>query len=76
MLKKFLVKLVGWREKETNFALRTFKEKSAQESRNAQERHQQIMEGRDKKYVSEMITPDVLGPSDQVSKEEKQEISE
>ncbi|MBI2064350.1 MAG: hypothetical protein HYT66_01405 [Candidatus Yanofskybacteria bacterium] len=79
MIKKLLAKLVGWREKETNFAARTFKEKSAEESREAKERHDQTMAGRQSKYVSERTTPseeEVLGPSDSALKGEKQETSE
>ncbi|MBI4158019.1 MAG: hypothetical protein HY505_00120 [Candidatus Yanofskybacteria bacterium] len=80
MIKKFLIKLTGWREKETNFSARTFKEKSAEESREAKERHQQIMEGRgDKKYVSERTAPsesEILGPSDSALKNEKEETFE
>ena len=67
MIKKLLAKLVGWREKESNFALRTFKEKSAEESREAKDRHDETMAGREQKYVSERTTPaegELLGPSD------------
>ena len=74
MIKKFLVKLTAWREKETDFAHRTFKERSAEESRQAEERHQQIMAGREKKYVSERTAPaegEILGPSDSALKGEK-----
>lgn len=76
MIKKLLAKLVGWREKESDFALRTFKEKSAGESREAAERHQEVMAGRDKKYVSERTAPsegEIVGPSDSALKGEKQE---
>jgi len=79
MIKKFLAKLVAWREKESNFALRTFKEKSAEESRKAEETHREIMAGRGQKYVSERTVPaeeDILGPSDSALKGEKQETSE
>jgi len=79
MIKKFLTKLVGWREKEANFSARTFKEKSAEESREAKERHDQIMAGREQKYVSERTVPaegEILGPSDSALKGEKQETSE
>jgi len=76
MIKKFLTKLVGWREKETNFSARTFK--SAEGSRDAQEGHGQITAGREQKYVSEVTTPtegDLRGPSDSISLEEKKETS-
>ena len=78
-MKGFFAKLVAWREKETNFAYRTFKEKSAEESRQAEERHEQVMAGRDKKYVSERTAPaeeEILGPSDSALKGEKKETSE
>lgn len=67
MIKKLVAKLVAWREKETDFARRTFKEKSAEESREAKEKHQQIMAGREQKYVSERTVPaeeKILGPSE------------
>lgn len=79
MMKKFLAKLVGWREKETDFALRTFKEKSAEESREAEERRKQVMAGREQKYVSKRTAPsesEILGPSDSALKGEKQETYE
>ncbi|MEX2090843.1 MAG: hypothetical protein WD989_01770 [Candidatus Paceibacterota bacterium] len=76
MIKKLFAKLIGWREKESNFAARTFQEESAQESREAAERHKDIMDRREKKYVSEVTTENVLGPSDSALKEEKQETSE
>lgn len=79
MIKRFLTKLVAWREKETNFAARTFKEKSAEESRKAKERQEQIMAGREKKYVSERTIPaeeEILGPSDSALKGERKETSE
>lgn len=74
-MKKFFAKLMGIREQREDFAARTFGERSAQESRDAKERHDQIMESRgDKKYVSEVIPPsseEVTGPSDSGLKEEK-----
>lgn len=76
MIKKLLAKLVGWREKESDFALRTYKEKSAGESREAEERHQEVIAGRERKYVSERTAPaegEILGPSDSALKGEKQE---
>ena len=75
MIKKFLIKLTAWREKETNFSARTFKEKSAEESREAKERHGQIMAGREQKYVSERTVPaegEILGPSDSGTRESKE----
>ena len=74
MIKKFLAKLVAWREKESNFALRTFKEKSAEASRKAEETHQEIMARRGQKYVSERTIPaeeKILGPSDSETRESK-----
>lgn len=72
MIKKLVAKLVAWREKETDFARRTFKEKSAEESREAEQRHQQIMAGREQKYVSERTVPadeEILGPSESETKD-------
>lgn len=79
MIKELFAKLVAWREKETNFALRTFKEKSAEESREAEERRKRVMAGREKKHVSERTVPaeeEILGPSNSALKGEKQETSE
>ncbi len=76
MIKKLFAKLTSWSKERTDYAQRTFKEKSAQESREAAERHQDIMERREKKYYSEVTTEDVTGPSDSALKGENQETSE
>jgi len=73
MIKKPQAKLVGSHEQMTDFSVRTFKEKSAQESRDAAQRHDEIMDRRKKKYVSETTVPSeeqLRRPSNSVEKKE------
>ncbi len=75
MIKKFLAKLVNWTEQKEDFAKSAFRADQKDQERMARERHEQIMTGRDKKYVSERTVPskeEVLGPSDSALKEEGQ----
>lgn len=79
MIKKLLVKLVGWREQRANLPATRFESEQKDEAKLARERHEDIMRSRDKKYVSEQIVPaeeEILGPSDSALKGEKQETSE
>lgn len=75
MFKKFFVNLISRKEsnnylgrrKEINLSEQRFHERSAEESRLAEERHRQIMDSRKHRYVSERSVPseaEVLGPSD------------
>lgn len=77
MIKKIFATLTGWREKETDFSARTFKEKSAQESREAEERKTNVLDERERRegrrYYSENTaevpsTEKLLGPSDSEQK--------
>lgn len=74
MLKKFIAKLVGFREQMEDFSARTYKERSAQESREAEERHRQIMDSRGRKYVSEATIPaeEIERPSNPELKEHQE----
>ena len=50
-------------------------QQAAEESREAKERHDDIMAGREQKYVSERTTPaeeEILGPSDSETREPKE----
>ena len=56
-----------------------FREESAQKSRLDKESHDQIIDGREQKYVSERTVPTegkILGPSDSSLKNKRQETSE
>lgn len=74
MFKKFVAKLVGFREQMTDFSVRTHQERSAEESRrkalkgslDAKERHERIMAGWSRKYVLETTIPEgqVARPND------------
>ena len=67
MLKKILAKLVNWSGQRENFSASRFRTNQEDEARMARERHEQIMSGQDKKYVSERTVPaeeEILGPSD------------
>lgn len=60
-------KLVNWSEQREDFSKSRFRADQEEQTRMARERHEQIMTGRDKKYVSERTVPsekEVLGPSD------------
>lgn len=67
MIKKLLAKLVNWSEQRENFSASRFRTNQADEAKMARERHEQIMAGRDREYVSERTLPNeekILGPSD------------
>lgn len=73
MIKKIFAKLMNWSEQRENFSASRFRTNQADEARMARERHEQIMAGRDKKYVSEQTVPseeEILGPSDSALNEE------
>ena len=76
MIKKFFIKLMNWSEQRENFSASSFRTNQADQAKLARERHEQIMAGRNKKYVSEQTIPteeNLLGPSDsEASKEEGQ----
>lgn len=72
-MKKFLIKLVANFQPRMNLGRKRFNEEANMESQLSDERREQIMENRDKKYVSERTTPldsEILGPSDSARKEE------
>jgi len=72
MIKKILAKLMNFTEQKEDFAKSAFRAAQKDEEKMARERQEQIMAGRDKKYVSEQTVPtegEILGPSE--SKEEK-----
>ena len=74
MIKKFLSKLVNWSERREDFAKSWFMSDQKDQSKLTRERHEQIMEERKRKYVSERKVPaegEILGPSNSESKEEK-----
>ena len=73
MIKKILAKLMNFTEQKEDFAKSAFRAAQKDEEKMARERQEQIMAGRDKKYVSEQTIPSeekVLGPSDSALKEE------
>ena len=80
MIRKLIAKLISHRESQFNndrlgmdIRAKRFQEESAHESRLAKERQEQIMAGRDRKYVSERTIPsdeEILGPSDSAEKKE------
>lgn len=79
MIKKILAKLANWSEQRENFSASRFRVNQGDEAKMAKERHEQIMAGRDKKYVSEQTVPaekEILGPSDSALSGEKEETSE
>ncbi|MBI2062105.1 MAG: hypothetical protein HYT64_00190 [Candidatus Yanofskybacteria bacterium] len=60
------VKLMNFTEQKENFAKSAFRADQKDQERMTREHNQQIMAGRDKKYVSERTIPDegeILGPS-------------
>lgn len=72
MIKKILAKLANWSEQREDFSKSRFQAGQEDQAKMARERHEQIMAGRDKRYVSERTVPaeeEILGPSD--SKEVK-----
>ena len=74
MIKKILAKLVNWSGQRENFSASRFMANQADESEMARERQRQIMDSRDKKYVSEVTTPsgeEIIGPSDSALKEKE-----
>lgn len=67
-------KLVNFTEQKEDFSKSAFRAGQKEQERMARERHEQIMAGRDKKYVSEQTVPnegEILGPSDSALKEEE-----
>ncbi len=74
MIKKLLAKLMNWSDQREDFSKSRFRADQEDQARMARERHEQIMEGRDKKYVSEQTVPSegqILGPSESKSSEIK-----
>ncbi len=74
MIKKILAKLMNFTEQKEDFAKSAFRADQKEQEKMARERHEQIMVGRDKKYVSEQTVPtegEILGPSDSGLKKEK-----
>lgn len=75
MIKKFLAKLVNWTEQRENFSKSRFESDQRDQAKLARERHEQIVVGRERKYVSERTVPtqeEILGPSNSTLKEEDQ----
>ena len=75
MIKKIFAKLVNWSGQRENFSASRFRANQEDEARMARERQKQIMDSRDKKYVSEQTVPSedkILGPSDSGLKEESE----
>ncbi len=73
MIKKIFAKLMNFTEQKENFAKSAFRADQKDQEKMAREKHEQIMAGRDRKYVSEQTVPSeeqILGPSDSASKEE------
>lgn len=74
MIKRFLAKLTNWSGQRENYSVSRFRANQEDEARMARERQKQIMDSRDKKYVSEQTVPSeekILGPSDSALKEEE-----
>ncbi len=74
MIKKFLAKLINFTEQKENLAKSAFRADQKEQERMAREKHEQIMAGRERKYVSERTIPaeeEILGPSETGPKEEK-----
>ena len=74
MIKKIFAKLVNWSGQREDFSKSRFRADQEDQARMARERLEQIMTGRDKKYVSEQTVPtegEILGPSEPGTKGEK-----
>ncbi len=74
MFKKIIAKLVNWTEQREDFSKSRFATDQKDQAKLARERHEQVMTGRDRKYVSERTIPaeeEILGPSDSELKESK-----
>lgn len=74
-MKKLLAKLINWSGQREDFSKSRFRADGEEQAKLARERHEQIMAGRDKKYVSERTVPtenEILSPSDSALKKEGQ----
>ncbi len=74
MIKKFLIKLINWSERREDFSKSAFRAAQKDDGKIARECHEQIVAGRNKKYVSDQIVPaeeQILGPSGSALKEEE-----
>ena len=74
MIKKILAKLANWSEQREDFSKSRFRASQEDQAKLDRERQEQILSGRDKKYVSERTVPpeeEILGPSDSKSNDVK-----
>lgn len=72
MLKKILAKLVNWSEQREGFSKSRFRADQEEQAKLAREKHEQIVLGRQRKYVSERTVPteeEILSSSDSESGE-------